>query len=205
MGLNELSEVLWHERRALELLLFRVDTQRLALAGGSTRWLGRTTCEIEAGVDRVRSVELALAVEAQDVALSLGLEADASLRDVADSAPAPWDDLLADHHRELVHLTDQLRAVTAHTRELLVRSHRAVDEALTALEDELLEEPDLDGTGLVEDTWPTHEAGPADDARPADHALRPTDHAGPAERLRGPMLPGPGDGHVALRHVDQAM
>lgn len=135
MGLNELSELLWHERRLLELLLFTLEQEELLLASGRTQWLGHVTADVESALDRIRRVELARAVEAQEVAVALGSEADAGLVGLAERSPPPWDDILRDHHRDLVDVTDRIRASTRTNRDLLAASRAALQEALTALED----------------------------------------------------------------------
>ena len=41
MSLTELVNTLWRQREALELLLFKLEEERLVLASGRQRWLGR--------------------------------------------------------------------------------------------------------------------------------------------------------------------
>ncbi|WP_225755723.1 flagellar export chaperone FlgN [Actinotalea sp. Marseille-Q4924] len=135
MALNELSAALWRERRLLELLLFKLDEQRLVLVDGRTQWLEYTTDEIESVLEKVRGAELGVAVEVQDAALALDLDPDCSLADLAEAAPAPWDDLLHDHRRAVVGLVEEIRALRETNSGLLTTSHRSVQEALTALED----------------------------------------------------------------------
>lgn len=68
MGAGDLSAALWQERRQLELLLFRLETQRLHLAAGNLAWLNFTSSEIEAVLDRLRFEALARNVESAAVA-----------------------------------------------------------------------------------------------------------------------------------------
>ena len=39
MSLSEVSNILWRERRLLELLVFKLEEEHLVLASGRTRWL----------------------------------------------------------------------------------------------------------------------------------------------------------------------
>lgn len=150
MAWNELSTALWRERRLLELLVFKLDEQRLVLTDAHTRWLGHTIDEVEGVLGRLRGADLDVAVETQDAALALDLEPDCSLAELAEAAPAPWDDLLHDHRRALVGLVEELRALRETNRALLATSHRSVLDALAALEaatdDDLTEEMTGGGT-----------------------------------------------------------
>jgi hypothetical protein len=135
MGLNELSGVLWRERHLLELLLFKLEVKQLVLSGGRTRWLGHASREIESVLDQIRGVDLGRAVEAEEAALSLGLDPCSGLLAVAQHAPSPWDELLRQHHEAFVRLTDQIRGLAETNREMLATSHRAVQETLRSLQD----------------------------------------------------------------------
>ena len=59
MALSELSDVLWTERRLLELLLFKLEEEQLVLTSGRTRWLAHATREVETVLDQIRDAELA--------------------------------------------------------------------------------------------------------------------------------------------------
>ena len=74
MALSELSDVLWTERRLLELLLFKLEEEQLVLTSGRTRWLAHATREVETVLDEIRDAELGRSVEADAVAIELGLE-----------------------------------------------------------------------------------------------------------------------------------
>ena len=135
MGLNELSGVLWRERRLLELLLFKLEEEQLILSSGRTRWLGHATREVEQVLDQIRSAELGRSVEAEDAARELRQDAGCSLRTLATAAPAPWGDLLMEHHAAFVSLTDEINALAQGNRDLLSTSFRATRETLLSLQD----------------------------------------------------------------------
>ncbi|HMO09924.1 MAG TPA: flagellar export chaperone FlgN [Actinotalea sp.] len=135
MGLNELSSVLWHERQLLELLLFKLEEEQLILTSGRTQWLGHATREVESVLDQIRTAELGRSLEADDAARQVGVPVGSGLRAIANAAPAPWNDLLADHHAAFVDLTDQINALAQGNRELLSSSHRATRETLLSLQD----------------------------------------------------------------------
>lgn len=135
MGLNALSGVLWRERQLLELLLFKLEEEQLILTSGRTQWLGHATREVESVLEQIRTAELGRSLEADLAAHEVGIPAGASLRTLAESAPAPWDDLLMEHHAAFVDLTDQINALAAGNRDLLATSHRATQETLMSLQE----------------------------------------------------------------------
>ncbi len=137
MGLNELSGVLWRERRLLELLQFKLEEQQLIVADGRTRWIGHATREIEQVLDQVRATELGRAVEAEQAARELGLEEGCSLRALAAAAPVPWDELLQEHHAALLTLVEDLAGVAVGNRDLLAASADATRATLHSLQDAL--------------------------------------------------------------------
>ena len=114
MALTELSSTLWHERELLELLLFKLEEEQLLLAAGRSRWLGNATREVEMVLEELRRAELTRAIEVGTVAGALGLPEDASLRDLAEHAPVPWDDILRQHRTAFLTLDpkEKLRAVS---------------------------------------------------------------------------------------------
>jgi hypothetical protein len=76
-------------RELLELLLFKLEEEQLLLAAGRTRWVAHATREVEVVLDQIRHAEVIGAAHTQAVAGQLGLLGDASLAELADTAPAP--------------------------------------------------------------------------------------------------------------------
>jgi hypothetical protein len=135
MGLREVSAILWRERHLLELLLFKLDEEQLVLAAGRTRWLARATREVEMVLEEIRQTELERAVAVSGVAVDLGLPSDASLRRLAETAPEPWRDILAEHRQAFLSLTDEITALVQTNREMLVRGQKAVRDVLASVGD----------------------------------------------------------------------
>lgn len=109
MGAGDLSAALWQERRQLELLLFRLETQRLHVLAGNLRWLSFTASEVESVLDRLRFEALARSVESAAVAAEWGLPAQATLNElVAGAPPGAWAEVLQDHLDGLRELLRQL-------------------------------------------------------------------------------------------------
>jgi len=69
------------------------------------------------------------------LSVELGLPADASLRQLADSAPEPWQGILVEHRQAFLSLTDEVTSLVQANRELLVRGQKAVREVLASIGD----------------------------------------------------------------------
>lgn len=122
MGETDLSAALWQERRELELLLFRLETQRLHIEAGNLHWLSFTASEVENVLDRLRFEALARSVESAAVAAEWGLPAQATLAELIMGAPARASaEILAEH---LAGLRDLLRRLgdAARSGEQLLRN-----------------------------------------------------------------------------------
>ncbi|SRR6266540_4013769 len=132
MGLAEVSGILWRERELLEVLLFKLEEEKLLLASGRTRWLARATHEVEIVLEHIRETELFRAVEVDAVAIDLGLDPNPSLFALAQAAGGTWRDIFLQHRQGFVKLTDDIEALATANRRLLSNGARATREALLA-------------------------------------------------------------------------
>ena len=132
MGLQSFSEVLFQERRLLELLLFKLDEQQLLLETGRTRWLALASREVDTVLDELNKVELARSVAFAAVAPELGLGDDAQLSSVVASVGSPWESVFADHHRELKSLMTEVLDAAASSKSLLRDGYDTILQALEA-------------------------------------------------------------------------
>lgn len=133
--MNEVSNILWRERHLLELLLFKLEEEQLLIAAGRTRWLAQATREVEMVLEEMKAVELSRAVATEAAGRSLGLGPNASLQALAEAAPPPWSDLLHEHRRAFLQLTDELVGMAATNRELLSRGYQAAREMLAGIDE----------------------------------------------------------------------
>ena len=134
MSLNNVSTILWRQRQLLEMLLFKLEEEQLLLAAGRARWLAQAANEVEAVLDEIKKVELARAVEVDAAAAELGLGSDATLAQLIEAAPSPWEHILADHREAFLTMTQEILSVAGSNKELLNRGQRAVREAMQFLE-----------------------------------------------------------------------
>lgn len=117
--LSELSEVLWREREALELVLFKLEEQRLLLLDGQSRWLCHASREVEAVLDQLSEMELSRAVAASAAAEELGVGDDPRLCVLAAAAPPPWPSVIERHVGALRRLADEILSLAGRNRALL--------------------------------------------------------------------------------------
>jgi hypothetical protein len=127
---QHLSTLLWREQELLDLLLFKAEEKQYLIVAGKTRWLARIAHEIEVVLDQLRTLEVERSAVTEAIALKLGTDANPSLRQLADAAPAPWNDLFAKHHEALLVLITDLRSLSDANRELIEGGLAAIGDAL---------------------------------------------------------------------------
>ena len=118
-GLSDLSQILWRERETLELVLFKLEEQRLLLLDGQDRWVGHASRELDSVLDRLGGMELNRALASAAAAAELGVKDDSGLRELAAAAPAPWPSVIERHVCALVRLAQEIVAVAGANRALL--------------------------------------------------------------------------------------
>lgn len=135
MGLPEVSAMLWHERELLELLLFKLETEQLLLASANTRWLPSATREVEVVIDQIRQAELHRAVLVEGITEELGLPEGPTLAMLVDAAPEPWADILTEHRRAFLTLSQEITDAARTNREVMLIGQRSAREAMLSLAD----------------------------------------------------------------------
>ena len=130
MDYQHLSTLLWREQELLDLLLFKAEEKQYLILTGKTRWLARIAHEIEVVLDQLRMLEVERAAADRGDRREAGLGHNPSLRQVADAAPAPWNDLFAKHHEALLVLVTDLRSLSDANRELIEGGLAAIGDAL---------------------------------------------------------------------------
>lgn len=132
--MEKLSQILWRERELLDTLLFKLEQEQMVLASGRTRWLMRAAREVENVLATLRETEVLRAVAADEVAASIGLEHNPSLRVLSEAVDEPWRSILADHHEAFVTLMREIGALAEHNRDLITAGYRSARETLMSLD-----------------------------------------------------------------------
>jgi hypothetical protein len=131
LSIHELSAVLWKERELLELLVFKLEVERLLLTSGKTRWIQRASDEIEQVTGRLRTLGLARTVEVDAVSLEWGTAEDATLRELIAAAPTEvWSEILESHLNGLLDLANQIKDLRDSNEQLLRAASRSTQETL---------------------------------------------------------------------------
>ncbi|WP_350224064.1 flagellar export chaperone FlgN [Pseudarthrobacter sp. lyk4-40-TYG-27] len=134
LGADGLSATLWRERRQLELLNFRLETQLLYLGTGKTQWLTFTSADLEAVLEKLRFETLARNVEAAAVAAEWGVPGEPDLQRLAAAAPEGiWGELLLDHRRDMALLLQHIQSAIEANREALKSALEGVARDLDAV------------------------------------------------------------------------
>lgn len=133
MGFAEVSTMLWRERDALQLLLFKLVEEQLIVSAGRTRWLAQANEEIEFALEQLRGTEVLRAAETDAISEELGLPAAATLAQLEAAAPEPWATLYSEHRRALIQLVAEVGQVTNENRSLLTAGARAIRETLLSV------------------------------------------------------------------------
>jgi hypothetical protein len=71
----------------------------------------------------------------------------ASLRQLADAAPPPWQGMLTEHRDAFLTLTDEISTLTQTNRELLMRGQKAMQDVLATISDGRVEVGAASGYG----------------------------------------------------------
>ncbi|GAB98298.1 FlgN family protein [Kineosphaera limosa NBRC 100340] len=129
-ALSGLSAGLWRIQELLELLTYKLEVQHVLIETGRSRWMGRSTREIEVILQEMREAELMRAVDAGPVCDALGLPLDTPLTQIAEAAPAPWNQVLSEHRVALSNATNELSLLSRSNSEMLEASYKAVQETL---------------------------------------------------------------------------
>lgn len=137
MGANELSSLLWKERELLDVLTYKLETEQLLLTAGKSRWLQYATAEVEAVLEQLRLAGLARAVAVSATATLWGFPEDASLGEIAASAPAgPWGEIMQAHLAALNLQTRAIRALRDSNEQFLRAASRSAQETLSSMHPE---------------------------------------------------------------------
>lgn len=133
MGFSEISTLLWREREALQLLLFKLVEEQLIVSSGQTRWLAQANDEVEAALFQLRGTDVLRAAEVDAVAEDLGLTGAPSLAELETNAPEPWATMFGEHRQALLLVVAEIGRTAGENRALLTAGARAVRETLLSV------------------------------------------------------------------------
>ncbi|WP_148615833.1 flagellar protein FlgN [Nocardioides rubriscoriae] len=147
--MEKLSLVLWQERDLMDTLLYRLEIEQLVLANGRTDWLMRAAREVESVLHEMRESEVLRSIAAGEAAESLGLPADAPLREIAARADEPWRTTLMDHHEVFTTTVRRLVDLAESNRYLLTQGYNSARETLMNMAGEAPQSYSQNGTAVT--------------------------------------------------------
>jgi hypothetical protein len=137
MGAQELSTLLWRERELLEVLMFKLEEEKLLLTAGKTRWLPFATREVEQVLERLRENGIERAMEVAVVGEEWGVGDDASLRTIISAAPSDaWRDNFTGHLGALTDLASSIAELRDANVQYLRAAARVTQETLATISPE---------------------------------------------------------------------
>ncbi len=119
--LSDLTRVLWQQRRHLERLHYLLKVQELILAGGDQTLLQHAVNDVQLLVTTIGEIEAGRRELTAEIGISMGLDADASLEDLVNRAPEPYEQILAEHRDAFLVLVADITTVSLNGREQLQR------------------------------------------------------------------------------------
>jgi len=129
----ELSDILWRERELLDVLVFKLESERLLLESDAVRWLSRSTREIELVLEQLRFTGVTRALEVDALAAHLGLPIHAGLAALAEAAPSPWSELFHAHRTAFRTLMTEITDLAQANRVALTDACTSSELALVAI------------------------------------------------------------------------
>lgn len=129
-SIESLSLMLWRERELLNELLYRLDVENLVLNSGHVHHLAPAASDVDRVLTALRETEALRILACTAVGEEYALGPDASLREIAAVAPAPWDGILLEHRDAFLAVSHQIMALAAQNRQSLELGQRAIRETL---------------------------------------------------------------------------
>jgi hypothetical protein len=103
MALSDVSNILWRERRLLELLACKLE---------EARQHSHETGDVDKVLGVIKHIGLERSMLVADASRELGASGSPTLRELADLTPSPWGGIFAEHRRALLTLADEIDSIT---------------------------------------------------------------------------------------------
>ncbi len=103
MALSDVSNILWRERRLLELLACKLE---------EARQQSHESGDVENVLGEIKHIGLERSMLVADASRELGASGSPTLRELADLTPSPWGGIFAEHRRALLALADEIDSIT---------------------------------------------------------------------------------------------
>ena len=119
--LGDLSRVLWQQRRLLERLLYLLKVQELVLGSGDDSLLRHAVSDVQQTLQSIADVEEGRRELTAEIGIAMGLDGDASLQDLVNRSPEPYEQILAEHRDAFLTLVAEITTTSLNGRQQLER------------------------------------------------------------------------------------
>ncbi len=119
--LSDLTRVLWQQRRLLERLHYLLHVQELILGSGDDSMLRHAVDDVQQVITLIGDAEAGRRELTAEIGISMGLDADASLEDLVNRAPEPFEQILAEHRDAFLTLVSDITTTSLNSRDQLQR------------------------------------------------------------------------------------
>ncbi len=120
-SLNDLTRVLWQQRRVLERVHYLLKVQELVLASGDDGLLRHAVDDVQHTLESVGEIEAARQEFTIELGLAAGLGGSPTLDELIEWAPEPFDQMLTDHRKAFHTLVADITTVSLNGRAQLER------------------------------------------------------------------------------------
>src|SRR5581483_2093815 len=132
--MDDLARLLGHERRLLELLLFRLVAGRHLLAAGEARFLPFAAAEVERAMERLQESELRRSMLVHRLAGDLDLPEEAlTMSALARDSLEPYKTIFSDHRQAFLALAAEIEDVAGQNRRLAERGSPNLEQRVDTL------------------------------------------------------------------------
>lgn len=119
--LDQLTRMLWQQRRLLERLHYHLRVQSLLIASGEDDMLRHAVSDVQQTVDAIGELEYARTELVSGIGVSMGLDAEPSLTDLINRVPEPFEQILAEHRDAFLSLVTEITSESLGGRDQLER------------------------------------------------------------------------------------
>ena len=129
-----LATALADKSATLVRVLFKAEALHSVLVGQRVKWLTEARKELEDAWDDALASEPYFLQQLREVARSLGLPQEATLREISDACEEPWGFIFAQNREEIFETAKQIEQISDLNKSMLARGHLALSSALQILD-----------------------------------------------------------------------
>lgn len=131
--LAALATALADKNAALVRVLFKVEALHSVLVGNRVKWLTEARKELEDCWADALSIEPYFVQVLGEVARSIGMPPESTLREIAEACGEPWGFIFSQNREEILETATQIEQISELNKSMLARGQMALTSALQIL------------------------------------------------------------------------